>query len=454
MGTSTDTSQSSSRRLHFRITGEAVTRIARDHFLSDRPDLAWRLLTTGLAGDEGALVKAARGVLSGTKKIVGDESAGLRVVADKAKKYQRDARFIYAGRIRLDSRWFQPRAVVVEYGSRDNEFAALARGARRGEPSRDNGSAARRDLRTRTQYYAGEGERVVDCGAHGFVIFEPTGERPHWWEPVLTPAAAVEEAQAAGRTLDEERAEPLSEDDPPWSEGRVPPLLSFESTSAAELERLEAQYAREDAEYEANLAKYASVIRARAGDAWIDLRTRAGDVVAKVPVAPFAHWALRRTTAKHLAPPWEPVCPSGLKMPCDDEFHTDWFVGAGFDPRTTNPYVGPINEAALATMGEMQEMFAQCECTILVAGPEVEGVVGQGIVVLPDLHPDHLPRLTGARAVITEAGGALAHLAQVALERNLPIVVVPDARARFPAGARVRVDATEGRVVLEVESRY
>jgi rifampicin phosphotransferase len=57
-----------------------------------------------------------------------------------------------------------------------------------------------------------------------------------------------------------------------------------------------------------------------------------------------------------------------------------------------------------------------------------------------------LPRLTG---LVSETGSALSHLAILARERRVPAVAaVPDARSRFPVGARVLLDGATGEVRL------
>lgn len=51
-----------------------------------------------------------------------------------------------------------------------------------------------------------------------------------------------------------------------------------------------------------------------------------------------------------------------------------------------------------------------------------------------------------AAAVITEAGGATAHLAQIGRDRFLPIVLVVGARTKYPAGTTVEVSTLTRRV--------
>jgi phosphohistidine swiveling domain-containing protein len=77
-------------------------------------------------------------------------------------------------------------------------------------------------------------------------------------------------------------------------------------------------------------------------------------------------------------------------------------------------------------------------------GPPPDGAV----LVVPTLAPDlaiHLPRLAG---LIAESGSPLSHLAILARELSVPVVVgVPAATQRFPAGTAVEVDGTSGEIV-------
>lgn len=63
----------------------------------------------------------------------------------------------------------------------------------------------------------------------------------------------------------------------------------------------------------------------------------------------------------------------------------------------------------------------------------------QGTPLLPDL-------LKYGGAIITERGGALAHLAVVGRELNLRLVRMENARKLYPAGIEVAVDCDKGQI--------
>lgn len=205
-----------------------------------------------------------------------------------------------------------------------------------------------------------------------------------------------------------------------------------------------------------------------------------------IPKAPFLHWALHGSSGEHLAPPWEPVAWSGLKMANDDRNHTDVLVGAGFsidDPEWRDGWseATPFSQALYAARFEWQEKLLEFEVGVLLAGDFVSGIVvhpepGEGVrrighvpshvmnkvqqydvldkpvpvvVVLPANCIDYTPALLTADAVILEGGGSAAHAVKVAGERRgakVPVVRDPDARRKYPPGAHVWVDTKRGRV--------
>jgi phosphoenolpyruvate synthase/pyruvate phosphate dikinase len=73
------------------------------------------------------------------------------------------------------------------------------------------------------------------------------------------------------------------------------------------------------------------------------------------------------------------------------------------------------------------------------------------VLVTVSTSPSWVPWYRLAAAVVTDAGGALAHAAIVAREFGIPAVVgARDATRRLSTGMRVEVDGTHGRVrILE-----
>ena len=492
-------------------TATGLTRIARDFMLSEQPSRAWRLIANGLQDEDGrgGAERYASAILDGKKKLIGNESR-MTVVTDRtkgAKAYAETLHYIYAGRVRLGRAWYRPKAIVREFGPHDANFATartrIKERALYGGFSRvllnpgdfpEGYTITAQDLRewyaARMAFYAAEGDRVVAVrDPHGktslakeayprLVIFEPVGEQPHWWEEHLTPADALKDFETVGRKLDElrwsdtfsqETAEDVQTKLDAEDTAREEEALRKEErrrARVAEEERLEQQ----EKEHVAECVKIRAEVLAKAGDDMVDLHTREGVKVATVPRAPFYKWALGRTSLRHLAPPWDPVSFPGMKMGGDDPYHTDWFFGAtihiseteeekehreawGIGAEFHYDYHGPLSEAAFHEMFELQSRLGNFDAAVVVDAGEVYGEVGKDIVVLPDLQPDHVDKIVGARGIITQVGGRAAHIAQVALERNVTIMRVPDACTRYLVGTTLRLVPEEGKIDVDVKHK-
>lgn len=453
------------RTAHFRIDGEDLTRLARDLFLEDQPSRAWRLIAQGLSGGA-SLDAVARQVLDGHLKLVGNETDGIDAVPDTGSaEYKQRVRWLYAGRVRIAGAWYRPRAIVTQFGPGDAAWASRHAGG-----LQDPGTTHRVNpvwVAGRTLAYGRAGDIVVvvrhkdgqfpvydgepDARASR-MLWEPCAEPPHWWPELVTPDAAFAEFEAVGRTLVRESYETSRfKVEDKYVRGAATPRPAPSTLSPEEVQAA-LQRERDDVERQARAhrvlcAMWRRTILERNGGAMMDLIDADGTVVASVPKRPFMAYALERTQHSALAP-WAPVCPQNLKLPGDSQAHTDWYVGMGGTLEDGYPYDSPLHQAATHTMFLVQEAVAGVSCGILVSGPAVEGVVGEDVIVLPNLAPDHLSKLLTARAVITEQGGALAHLAQVALERSIPMVRVDEACTRYTPGLHVRVDATRGEVRL------
>lgn len=477
-----------SKIAHFSVTGEYLTRIARDIFLSDMPSKAWRLLVTSLISDTpGEAEHVAAKLLDGKLKLIGDSASGIGATEDTdSAGYIKAAKFIYAGRVKVNGRWWQPRAEVTDVGPDDARYAMKKCGP---VPTYMNTKGMEDFGRIRTEFYSQTGECVLDVTRkrgeqhyEDFIIFKPVGEPPAWWQENTTPTDALNAFLKAGNRLESESWSDTfgsiarnvkSEDDdddesladePSTSEPSTSELSPSAKATIAKANRaitearkafIDAKYAEEDARRKAereDIRKRVLDQVAQTNTGTIELRNHDDVLVKTVPRAPFMNWALRRTPMKHLAPPWKLVSRSGMKLPLDDPYHTDWWLGAGLE-LDENVYSGDVQDAAFHTMFELQRELGNFECAVIVTGDDVSGVIGKKIVVLPDLHPDRLEAMSKALAVITETGGAMAHLAQVALERQIPIVMVPDACVRYRDGMTVTICPSDGRIETDMSER-
>lgn len=486
---------------HFTIEGEYLTRIARDLMLSERPDAAFRLLAQNLVGDGAADI--AMKVLDGKMKYTGDSDTGINVEDEDPRDvadYLRDINYIYAGRVRIQGKWFRPKAWVSDFGPDDARWAMKATG--RGVPTLLDYSGMVAFCSARVAHYCENGERVVTIEKGGrdvpretrgrHVIFEPCSEPPVWWKPNIGEADAFQQFEAAGRRLEERswsyvyggyRGSELDASMDPAKTTETPIDIKQEAADLAEAKRkedqriaeLEAEEAAEQEALKKRLEGYQhdifcrnDAVCAQAGvTPFIELAWGEGDEkkTLKVPRAPFEVYALNRTALRGLALPYKAVCPSGMKLMMDDPYHTDWMVGAGLDldafykDDEENP---GFKSAVWDAVREVQHRVGNFQCAVLNdAGPGGDDpvicgkavhpgstVTHGGILILPDLNPKWLDHMVAARAVIAENGGAAAHLVQVARERGVTIVRVPGAVKKYAQGVDLEIDPKAGTVKM------
>lgn len=467
---------------HFRITGAAFTCLVQQRMLDDAPDAAYRLAVSIHSGDptiDDTIPRIAQRLCDGEAALEGDESA-LRVVSRTHRKYRTRIAWLHAGRIRLSNKWYQPVAYVRDVGPTDLQ--------------NDHGIATYtpsggRGIVNRAWHYCGKDEIVVDHVSfkdpesphlEREVIFRACVERPHWHQPPMSPQAALDEYLAAGRPL-ERRGHSVSYgcDPEQWPAGYAgkswqrEPHEPNEKAMRRKLEEQERE-AREKAEEASRLLEVAKLrlrILEQAGDDLVELAWEArGEVPAgkaMVPRAPFLLWAFSRLRwYERLLPAWRTISPGGMKMAMDDPNHTDWVIGGGFDPLDRDLYWGGAKaDAANRLKSWLQDEFDEREraedekVTTLVTGAKVTSVVVHGlpgvtptpglVVVIPNLHTRYLWAAQGAAAVITEEGGEVAHLVQVAREQALPVVRAERALERWSEGDVVEVNP-EARTVRVV----
>lgn len=445
---------------HFSITGDALTDLARDFFVADAPAKAWRFLKGALiGGDPGLADQVARDVLDGKSRLTGDSNEGIGVEDDSDPSYAKNYAYIYAGRVRIMGAWYRPRAEVVSGGQLDGEYAMKAAGRIVDE---NTFGVPREFQRARVEYHCGTGERVVEVRREvktkrrgkeavktrtDFLVFEPCSEPPFWWPEHSDPSAALADFLAKGHRLT--RLEGESPMETPIAQRMERKRSKAEKAEEAErLAQLDRDEEERERRYKAQLAEITAEVRKQAGDDVFELTTKSGRKLT-IPRAPFWNWALRRTTLRHIAPPWTTVSPSGMKLPMDDEYHTDWMLGAGLD--LSNDYHDDeIRDVAWHEMFRLQNELGDCDAAVVLPGRgiEITGVVGKHITVLPDLEMDKQPLVVNALVIITETGGPMKHCALYAIEKDIPILLVPDAMTRFPKGTKLTLNTTTGSVVV------
>lgn len=259
------------------------------------------------------------------------------------------------------------------------------------------------------------------------------------------------------------------------------------------LRRAEAQgtqtdeaYAQVEAEealaWSERLAQYRSAIEKQADQhgGWLTLAVlqengapfESGGAL-RIPKNAFLRWCLKGYNFEahgKTKPEWKNVCPTGMKMAMDDPNHTDWMVGAGLDPEGAyeldgDTYGRRVQSAAYTLRFSQVHEWTDAQFVILSRGTDDwihgetvlahphEAVKAGSIAIVPHAGPEYQlamesacrPGRHGQRgAVICETGGKLAHLAIVGRESRSTLLLVPDARKRFPEGTALTLNLRKG----------
>lgn len=170
---------------------------------------------------------------------------------------------------------------------------------------------------------------------------------------------------------------------------------------------------------------------------YIQIKSKDGELLAKAPYLPFAHWALRPINERKTLPDYIAQSPSGLKMPSDDPFHSDWMIGADLD--LYDDYKGEIQDVANELRFRMQNLVRKADFLVLSNGGVVNGKVkfctpdnaheveDGDIVVIPNgnieyqLHVERAIK-SGKGGVICEIANRVAHLVKVSRERQVTMM--------------------------------
>lgn len=452
--------------LCFRVDGEYLTRLSRDRVIEERFDHGFNILFDGLVGISADQVLK---ILRGDAKLIGVND--LDMVDDDDTDYKAQLDYFYAGVwVTSGGRYLRPYAVVTSWGSEDMAHSDKI------TPDSDNcnrksgtfasvmGEMAGRDL-----FYADDMQRDVvkylrykpnnpdiAQGRDGTVaiLFKEVKNFPHLLRrPHHEAQAALDEfLSESGRGLEirgyvqtfppmerELRSNVVPIKIPDMDEGRLDRVNRV-------LENMRSK----------SVEKYREEIIAQAGDNWIDMEYKGKTI--RVPEAPFQQWCLWRTDGAHLALPWNKVSPSGMKMGGDDPYHTDFLIGAGFEPRAMLDDE-ELERAFYDLRYKVQHEKMDFKCAVLSGRGYQQGTVihvvtgdetipDDAIVIVKNAAAKHLDQVLRARAVIVERGGAMAHLVTVARETEALIVRVKDAMKIYPNGSSVTVNANIGTVTL------
>ena len=113
--------------VHFTVTGQYLTDVARQLMLSDEPGKAYRIIANSLVGDD-STSGIALAILRGTHNLTGDSTNGIYMVEaeddEELRSYHESVSYIYAGRHRYYGVWRRPLARVTTFGQTDANYAS------------------------------------------------------------------------------------------------------------------------------------------------------------------------------------------------------------------------------------------------------------------------------------------------------------------------------------------
>lgn len=450
-------------------------------------------------------------ILTGESTLAREEQ-GYRVAPQDQNcgalaRYRSTAAWQQAGILDVDGEFYQPYAKIVSFGSADEEAVlAVSR-------QRDGDYFSMEQYRQRrAMYYARSESDIVRFDVSTEPVLFQRVQGPAFWVKTFTEASEAVESFQVSRSLESlghasrtTTAEGLfpnnwefyfqaaiegflfeSDDIDLVRNGNVhlEKLLQLKNsldTTMYQVDSGELDFFDDDgydrkvrlsADFERNaLALFYRVRileKAKVQGGFMTLHVGEGEQAydLQVPRSPFLFWASRGIHRVDIEASdmqlWRPVSPLGLKMMSDDPMHTDWWIGAGLNPRDAYETNNPVNAAAWKYCSALA--FSEGRQCIRLAGkgkvtggvifPKAGESVPEGtIAVVPNAGVDYELALLsacrkGAGAVIAAVGGKLAHLATVSRELDGRLVVVDEALTRFSEGDVVTLDLDAGTVLL------
>jgi len=201
---------------------------------------------------------------------------------------------------------------------------------------------------------------------------------------------------------------------------------------------------------------------------WITLHNEKLGKSYTIPRNPFMRWAMGPTRSQKDCSkfPWNPVSPSGMKMPMDSSMHSDFwlFTGIPFEDayeddnndtaffnhcrfRYYTGHSGTFNNLMPLTNGTLRKNIQQALVVHINTPeemPKVLPTMGM-VIVIPQAGPAYEPLARKCAdsgvPLISETGGKLCHLATVGREMGLKLFMLPNAREHLPDRLMINIDA-------------
>lgn len=199
----------------------------------------------------------------------------------------------------------------------------------------------------------------------------------------------------------------------------------------------------------------------------MDLVNYDGKVVGEVHKLPFYAWALRMMGKRSKTPLdvriYEAKSYSGMKIPNDCPYHSDWMIAGGFDLEKDYDSRSEVCQASMSMAQQIQYAIFNTEHMVLATGKKVHGfirhctpdnadtIVRGDIVIIPKAGPEyqlHVERACadGVGGVIAINGSKAVHLAVVSREMGVTMMRVDNAFEVFPEHTFVEMDPEHGTI--------
>lgn len=213
---------------------------------------------------------------------------------------------------------------------------------------------------------------------------------------------------------------------------------------------------------------------------WLSVTTDEG-FTCKFPKRALIHHVFDRMhPMADLIPPYKAFSPSGVKLQMDDPFHTDLWLGAGFDIDEAYKHGSDKTDALHDAIRMIEDEYREkmtFDFTILANGFEhkdithfsaevfeYDGPLRKGVwssrhidcadkpknrhstarcIVIPRASVEFQIMCTNADVIITEVGGSLAHMAIVSREQGKLLLRIDDAIKRFPPWSKFWIDLND-----------
>lgn len=479
----------------FSISGEFMTKTARDFVQEGNWRKGYRFLTESL---DGLTAEQALSVLSGKMKFDGVNDLELVEDKDGEKKVNGWLEWQFRNCFEFRGKLYRPYGYVSAFRKEDYDFACtvdknddpymaqnrawyqakneLWKDSERSSSSMFSESKEVYSFRSCYYLKNRESDICVECNVGNSEVVPVCCEEveikdvPLWYQPGKEVFSLIREMYKKEALTDLytemwHHLDALEDIAAASMNGTALDEVRFEE-NRRRYDELERQYAQEDAAKARMLAMLTMQVQSDADQdaefGWAEFNEFDNEaqrnVSIRVPGRAFRCAALRRAHAQHLMPQYTPRSPSGLKMPNDCRYHTDSWLGAGFKLEDAYSDEMPEQRLFMKKLYELQRELLSSSFDTLARGKDsyVYGEVihdpmkasKESILVLKEARPEYAAAALKCAAVIVETGSKLAHLVVVSREESIPVIRVPGATTRFHEGRRLSIDFEDGTVEM------